>query len=63
MVCLNQKIDSDHNLSFFAFGPWAIIHGIWPKLTNFVISQICTLMIPFERSLPKLSENHKIIEI
>ena len=24
MVCLNQKIDSDHNLSFFAFGPWAI---------------------------------------
>ncbi len=37
------------------------------KLTNTFISQIWTLMTPFERSLSfslsKLSENHKIIEI
>ncbi len=50
-------------MSFFALGPWAIIHGIGPKLANSVISRIRTMMVPFERSLSKLSENHKIGEI
>ncbi len=51
-----------HNLSFFGFGPWAIIHGP-AKLANTFIAQIWSLMIPFETSLSKLSENHKIVEI
>ncbi len=58
-----SKICLGPNLAFFAFGPWAIIHGIGPKLANSLISQIWTLMTPFERSLSKLSENHKIVEI
>ncbi len=49
-----------HNLSFFGLGPWAIIHGIWPKLANSFISQIWIL---FERYFSKLLENHKIVEI
>ena len=36
------------------------IHGIGPKLA---ISQILTLMTSFERSLSKLSDNHKIVDI
>ena len=35
MMCLNPKFVWDHNLSFFGLEPWAIIHGIWPKLENF----------------------------
>ncbi len=35
-----SKFGWGHNLSFFSLGPWAIIHGIWPKLANSVISQI-----------------------
>ncbi len=53
---------SNHDLPFFALGPWAIIHGI-AKLANTFISRIETLMVPFERSPSKLSENHKIFEI
>ncbi len=47
------------NLSFFGLGPWAIIHGM-AKLANTLISQIWTLMVPFEKYL---SENHKTVEI
>ncbi len=59
MMCLNPKFDLDHNLAFFALGPWAIIHGVAQ------IGKFCYLsnMIPFERSLSKLSENQKIVEI
>ncbi len=39
-----------------------IIHGI-AKLANTFISQIWTLMTPFERYFSKLSENHKIVDI
>ncbi len=45
------------NLSFFGFGPWAIIHGT-AKLENTFISRISILIIPFKRSLSKLSEKH-----
>ncbi len=37
--------------------------GYYSWLTNTFISQIQFLMIPFERSLSKLSENQKIVEI
>ncbi len=59
MMCFNQKFRPCPNLSFFGLGPWAIIHGI-AKLVNTFISQISTLMTPFERYF---SENHKIVEI
>ena len=62
MMCFNPKFRLDPNLSFFGLGPWTIIHGI-AKLANAFISQIWTLMTPFERPLSKLSENQKIIEI
>ncbi len=62
MTCLNPTFHWCHNLAFFGLGPWAIIHGI-VKLANTFYLSIWTLMIPFERSLSKLSENHKIIEI
>ncbi len=39
-----------------------IIHG-WQILLSLKYSQIQLLMIPFERSLSKLSENQKIVEI
>ncbi len=61
-VFSNPKFRRGHNLSFFGLGPWAIIHGI-AKLANTFISQIWILMTPFERSLSKLSENHKIFDI
>ncbi len=61
-MCLNPTFCWGPNLAFFAFGPWAIIHGI-AKLANTFISQIRTLMVPFERSFSKLSENQKIVEI
>ncbi len=63
MTYLNPNFVWGPNLAFFAFGPWAIIHGIGPKLANSLIFQIWTLMNPFERSLSKLSENQKIVEI
>ena len=56
MMCFNPKFRCGPNLSFFGLGPWAIIHGT-AKLENTFISRI--LMVPFERSLSKLSENHK----
>ncbi len=59
MMYLNPKFRWGPNLSFFGLGPWAIIHGI-AKLADIFIS---TLMIPFERSLSKLSENHKNFDI
>ncbi len=59
MMCFNPKFHRGPNLTFFGLGPWAIIHGI-AKLANTFIS---TLMMPFERSLSKLSENQKIVEI
>ncbi len=62
MMCLNPKFRWGPNLSFFGLGPWAIIHGM-AKLANTFISQIQFLMVPFERSLSKLSENQKIVEI
>ncbi len=62
IMCLNPTFCRGPNLAFFAFGPWAIIHGI-AKLANTFISQIRTLMVPFERSFSKLSENQKIVEI
>ena len=50
-------------MTFFGLGPWAIIiHGI-AKLANTFISQIRSLMTPFERSFSELSENHKIFDI
>ncbi len=61
MMFSNPKFIWGPNLAFFAFGPWAIIHGIGPKLANSVISQIQTLLVPFERSPSKLSENQKIM--
>ncbi len=61
-MCLNPTFRRGPNLSFFGLGPWAIIHGI-VKLANTFISQIRTLMVPFERSFSKLSENQKIVEI
>ncbi len=57
-----SKISLGPNLSYFGFGPWAIIHGI-AKLANTFISQISTLMVPFERSLSKLSEKPKIFDV
>ena len=63
MMCSNPKFIWGPNLAFFAFGPWAIIHGIGLKLVNSVISQIRTLLVPFERSPSKHSENQKIVEI
>ena len=49
-------------MTFFGLGPWAIIHGI-AKLANTFISQIRSLMTPFERSFSELSENHTIFDI
>ena len=46
-------------MTFFGLGPWAIIHGI----AKLAISQIGTLMTPFERPFSKLSENHKIFNV
>ena len=60
-MCFNPKFHWGPNLSFFGLGPWAIIHGI-TKLANTFISRISTLMVPFERSLSKLSEKHKIFD-
>ncbi len=62
MMRFNQIFRRGPNLSFFGFGPWAIIHGV-AKTANSFIAQILTLMTPFERSLRKLSENQKIVEI
>ncbi len=62
MVCFDPKFCWGLNLSFFGLGPWAIIHGM-AKLANTFISQIRTLIIPFERYLSKLSENQKIVAI
>ena len=59
MMYFNPKFHWGLNLSFFGLGPWAIIHGL-AELGNV---QIQSLMTPFERSLSKLSENQKIIEI
>ena len=61
ILCFNQKFRWDQNLSFFGLGPWAI-HGV-AKLANNFIAQVGTLMVPFEASLFKVSENQKIIEI
>ncbi len=58
-MCLNPTFRQGSNSAFFGLGPWAIIHGI-AKLGDTFIS---TLMVPFERSFSKLSENQKIIEI
>ncbi len=60
-MCFNSKFRSGPNLSFFSLGPWAIIHGT-AKLANNFISRISTLMVPFERSLSKLSEKHNIFD-
>ncbi len=63
MMCFNPKLLRSLNLTFFGLGPWAIIiHGI-AKLANTFISQIRSLMTPFERSFSELSENHKIFDI
>ncbi len=59
MMCFNPTFRRDPNFSFFGLGPWAIIHGV-AKLANIFISD---LMTSFERSLSKLSENQKIIDI
>ena len=40
--------------------PWAIAHGLFPKMRNYDLFQIWELSIPSERALSKLSENHKI---
>ncbi len=56
-----SEISSRPNLSFSGLGPWAIIHGT-AKLENIFISRISTLMVPFERSLSKLSEKPKIFD-
>ena len=57
-----SKIHWGSNLLFFGLRPWAIIHGT-AKLVNTFISHIWNLMIPFERSLSKLSENPNIFNI
>ncbi len=63
MMCFNPKFCWGPNLSFFGLGPWAIIiHGV-AKSANSFIAQIRTFMTLFERSLSKLSENHKIVAI
>ena len=62
MMCFNPKLGWGHNLSFFGLGPPLAIHGT-AKSTNTFISQIRKLILPFERSPSKLSENHKIVEI
>ncbi len=59
MMCLNPTFRPGPNLSFFGLGPWAIIHGV----AKLEYSFNSTLMTPFERSLSKLSENYKIVEI
>ncbi len=60
-MCLNPTFRRGPNLSLF-FRPWTV--GYNPvKLANTFISQIRTLMVPFERSFSKLSENQKIVEI
>ncbi len=62
-MCLNPKFGWGPNLSFFGLGPWAIIHGIGQKWGNYLIFQIWTSVVPFERSVSKLLENHNIVEI
>ncbi len=59
MMYLDPIFVRGYNLSFFGFGPWAIIHGM-DKLANTLIS---TLMVPFERYFSKLSENQNIVDI
>ncbi len=61
-MCFNPKLLRSLNLTFFGLGPWAIIHGI-AKLVNTFISQIRSLMTPFERSFSELSENQKILTL
>ncbi len=46
------------NWSFFGLAPWILDHGL-AKLANI----LSTSMIPFESSISKLSEHHKIVEI
>ncbi len=43
--------------------PWAIAHSLFPKIGNYGQFQLRDLIIPFEKGLSKLSENHKIIVI
>ncbi len=62
MIYFNPKFRRGLNLSFFGLGPWAIIHGM-AKWAKTFISQIRTLMIPFERYLSKHSENKKKFSI
>ena len=62
MMCFNLKFLRGPIFSFFALGPWAIIHGI-AKLTHTFISQIRSLMTPFERYFSEHSENHNIFDI
>ena len=57
-----SKTSSEPKFDIFGLGPWAMIHGI-AKLANTFISQIRSLMTPFERSFSELSENHKIFDI
>ena len=62
MMYLNPTFCRGQNLSFFGLGPWAIIHGL-AKLANISNMNFFTKKTPFERSLSKLSEKQKIVEI
>ena len=63
MMCFNPKLLRSLNLTFSASDHGLyIIHGI-AKLANTFISQIRSLMTPFERYFSELSENHKIFDI
>ncbi len=62
-MCLNPTFRWGPNLAFFGLGPWAIIHGIAKLANTFFYLSNKNFMTPFERSLSKLSENQKIVEI
>ncbi len=63
LCALHTQVHIDHNydLSLFGLGPCMVYYS-WSGQITF-ISQILTLMTPFERYLSKLSENCKIVEI
>ena len=59
----NHDIGStEFKFNIFRPRTMGIIHGI-AKLANRFISQIRSLMTPFERSFSELSENHKNFDI
>ncbi len=63
-MCFNPNFRRDHNnICHFLALDHGLLSMVWPNWQIAFIAQIQTLMIPLERSLSKLSENQKIVEI